>query len=103
LYVYWRYVTSPQWQKDSAIDGVRNLIENPSVTAEDSHKNWMDHKLQNGWIYGEKKSEKFKTHPCIVRYELLPLEQQIKDHIFRSLVLGFFSSIDVKRSEDKHE
>jgi len=83
---------APKWQKDSAIDGVENLIKNPAFTAQQSHENWVRHKCAEGWIFGDKKSEKFKTHPCIIRYDLLSEDQKIKDHIFRSIVLGFLKT-----------
>ncbi len=83
---------APDWQKDSATDGVRNLIKNPTFTAQQSHENWIRHKTSDGWIYGDKKSEEYKTHPCLVRYELLSESQKVKDHIFRSVVLGFLET-----------
>lgn len=90
------WAVAPAWQKKSVIDGVRNLIKNPTFTAQQSHENWLRHKTADGWIYGDKKSEKYKTHPCLVRYELLPEDQKIKDHIFRSVVLGFLETIQVR-------
>ncbi len=83
---------APDWQKDSAFDGVRNLIKNPAFTAQQMHENWVRHKTADNWIYGDKKSEKYKTHPCLVRYELLSESQKVKDHIFRSVVLGYLAT-----------
>lgn len=89
------WTDAPDWQKDSAYDGVEHLIKNPKFTAQQMHENWIRHKCADGWIYGDKKSEKYKTHPCLVRYELLSEEQRVKDHIFRSVVLGFIATIPV--------
>lgn len=77
---------APDWQKDSAIDGVLFHINNPDAGPNASHNNWMNEKIQNGWKYGEVKDPKNKLHPCIIPFEMLPKEQQIKDYLFRAVV-----------------
>lgn len=76
------------WQKESAINGVMFFIKHPEMTAEDGHINWMKEKEDGGWKYGKIKNPEEKTHPCMVEYSKLPIEQQIKDHIFQSIVLA---------------
>lgn len=80
---------APQWQKDTMMNGVRFVIDNQHAPASANHDSWMAQKLADGWKYGEVKDEKKKEHPCIVPYEQLPLEQQLKDSLFRSIVLSF--------------
>lgn len=76
---------APQWQKDSAIAGVKANIEgNPSP--EENHANWMKHKEAEGWKYGAYKDPENKLHPCMVPYDRLPVEQRTKDHLFRAVV-----------------
>ena len=77
---------APGWQKESAINGVQFVIDNPNVTSEDMHENWMKEKRKDGWVYGTTKEPGLKTHPCMVPYEELPKEQQFKDTLFRSIV-----------------
>jgi alpha-D-ribose 1-methylphosphonate 5-triphosphate synthase subunit PhnH len=77
---------APEWQKTSVINGVRFHIENPIARASTSHENWLNEKQANGWHYGPEKDPERKTHPCMVPFDELPIEQQIKDHIFRSVV-----------------
>lgn len=74
-----------QDMRASAVDGVRASLSGVS-TPEGLHQNWMDFKTAQGWIYGPDKSEKKKTHPCLVPYEDLPEEQRAKDHLFSSVV-----------------
>lgn len=74
------------WQKESAIIGVENIIGNPNITPEQSHKCWLNTKLKDGWVYGPTKDPKKKTHPCIVEYSDLSIEQRIKDELFCSVV-----------------
>ena len=77
---------APQWQKDSAYNGVVYHAENPDSRPSDSHENWMKEKIENGWVYGEVKDPENKTHPCIVEYDELPPEQKTKDYLFLSIV-----------------
>jgi hypothetical protein len=77
---------APQWQKDSAVDGVKAVIANPNGKPEDSHSNWLAHKLADGWTYGPVKDPNKKEHPCMVPYEELPAEQRVKDYLFIATV-----------------
>lgn len=77
---------APDWQKRSAVTGVELHLHNPNAKPSDSHESWMAEKIADGWVYGEKKDPEAKTHPCIVPYEQLPIEQQSKDYLFRQVV-----------------
>ena len=77
---------APEWQKQSAIDGVTFHLANQDAGPDSSHNEWMRHKLADGWEYGEVKSPDKKTHPCIVAFEDLPPEQQAKDYLFKQVV-----------------
>lgn len=74
------------WQQDSAIDGIRKVIDGEANTPEEQHQAWCDFKKEDGWIYGPRKDEFLKTHPCLVPYNELPAEQRRKDHLFRAIV-----------------
>ncbi|MBY8279851.1 hypothetical protein KW516_19210 [Vibrio fluvialis] len=73
---------APDWQKQSAINGVKFRLDNPNVTSAQMHENWMKDKEADGWVYGEVKDIAAKTHPCMLPYDQLPKEQQIKDRLF---------------------
>lgn len=77
---------SPEWQRDSAMQGVRFAIANPDAPASASHDSWLEHKRLTGWKYGPVKDEAKKEHPCFVSFEALPVEQQVKDHLFKAVV-----------------
>jgi hypothetical protein len=74
---------APDWQRESAVDGVyfhhRNTTARPSA----SHDNWMSQKEADGWTFGEVKDPEAKTHPCMVPFGELPVEQQRKDYLFK--------------------
>lgn len=71
-----------QWQRDSALEGVTSVARNPR----EQHEAWCESKRKDGWIYGLVKDGVLKTHPCLVAYEQLPLEQQLKDTLFQAIV-----------------
>lgn len=75
-----------EWQRDSAIKGVEFAVLNPDAPASAQHDAWLKDKVEAGWVWGEKKDATKKTHPCMVAYDKLPLEQKIKDHVFKALV-----------------
>jgi hypothetical protein len=84
--------SAPAWQKESAINGVRFHVQNPDAPASASHDNWFDQKRNDGWVYGPVKDPVAKTHPCMVPYSKLPLEQRIKDHLFKGVVHAMLTS-----------
>jgi hypothetical protein len=77
---------APEWQKDSAINGVQFHMDNPFANPIDSHANWMAEKEQAGWKWGPEKDEDLKLHPCFKHYHELPIEQRIKDQLFINVV-----------------
>ena len=78
----------PEWQKSSAITGVKFHLENDR-TPEESHNSWLRQKEEEGWKYGAVKDAEKKEHPCFVPYEELPKEQQAKDYLFKAVVDSF--------------
>jgi hypothetical protein len=80
----WDY--APDWQVNSAIDGVMHALKYPSATPEDSHQNWMADKIADGWVYGPTKDPEKKTHPCMIPYGMLPEFQRKKDALFLAIV-----------------
>lgn len=77
---------APDWQKASARVGVIKHLENPAMTAEQSHESWLEEKRADGWSYGPEKDPDNKRHPCFVPYKELPEAQRIKDHIFKATI-----------------
>ena len=75
-----------QWQRDSAIKGVEFRLANPSSGKDAQHNAWMQDKINDGWVYGEKKDAEAKTHHCIVPFDQLPEFQQKKDALFCAIV-----------------
>jgi hypothetical protein len=81
---WWHH--AEQWQRDSAIAGVKFAIENPDAPDSAQHDAWMADKLRDGWRYAAVKDGAAKTHPCIVPFDQLPPMQQAKDRLFKAIV-----------------
>ena len=75
-----------EWQRNSAIAGVKYRLENPTAPTSAQHDAWMADKVADGWAYGETKDAEKKTHPCIVPYDELPDFQKQKDALFVGIV-----------------
>ena len=76
---------APEWQRASARLGVE-LHMSGDHGPEASHESWMKQKLEEGWKYGPVKDPERKEHHCIVPFDQLPREQQVKDFLFRAVV-----------------
>lgn len=74
------------WQRQSAIMGVKFRLENPNAGKDSQHNAWMQDKINDGWVCGLIKDAQAKTHPCIVPFEELPEFQQKKDALFCAIV-----------------
>lgn len=85
------WAEAPDWQKESAMAGVKQILENPETTPEQSHEGWMTLKRAEGWTWGPKKDAEKKEHPCFMTYENLPMEQRVKDHLFGATVRAALS------------
>lgn len=80
------WVEAPDWQKDSAINGVKFHLDNPDASPSASHDAWLEQKRIEGWKYGKIKDSNKKEHPCFIPYDQLPIEQRAKDYIFTAVV-----------------
>ena len=83
---------APSWDKataemqESVIDGVEKILSGEIATPEDSHQNWCDFKIAQGWRLGSVKDEEKKEHPLLVDYTDLPHEARVKDRLFFAIV-----------------
>lgn len=80
------WADAPDWQKDSAINGVKFHIENPDAGPSQSHESWLKQKQEEGWKWGPVKDAEKKEHPCFCGYDELPASQKAKDYIFTAIV-----------------
>lgn len=84
---------SPEWVRDSAINGAALHVMNPELTAEQTHEAWLKAKQEEGWACGPTKDADRKEHPCMVPYAELSQEHRLKDHLFKSIVDAFMACL----------
>jgi len=87
------WAAAEQWQRESAIKGVVFALANPNAPASSQHEAWLKDKEKDGWKYGPVKDTAKKEHPCFVGYDELPVEQRIKDYLFKHIVRAFAEAL----------
>ena len=64
------YVPQPMDTSDIQLPEELNvLIEQ---MAKNVHEVWAKSRMEQGWTYGEERSDALKQHPCLIPYEELP-------------------------------
>lgn len=86
----WSY--SDPGLRASVENGVHVYLGNPKTTPEESHTNWVEFKRSQGWTLGKFKDLDSKKHPCMVAFDDLPPEQQIKDALFAAICKVFIGA-----------
>lgn len=77
---------APDWQVQSALDGVDFHLSNPDAPPSYSHDNWYKFKEADGWTYGTVKNPDLKQHPCMVPFSELSPQDKAKDYVFSAIV-----------------
>lgn len=88
------WLASPDWQRESAIQGVKWRLSYPDAPCSAQHVAWSEAKVADGWVYGPTKDADKKTHPCLIPYDKLPLEQKLKDALFVAIVMSLRPGIE---------
>ena len=63
------------------IDGTIWAIEHPEATPEENHQSWMNSKIKQGYVYGDKIDVINKKHPSLVPFDQLSKTEQDKDYM----------------------
>jgi hypothetical protein len=75
--------------QETIVHGVK--VAQEGNDAEELHRQWVMVKEVQGWTYGPEKDAIKKTHPQLVPYANLDLDQRRKDSLFLAIV-GALSS-----------
>lgn len=92
---------APEWQRSSAINGVKFHIDNPNASPSASHEKWLEQKIEEGWKYGAVKNPEAKEHPAFMPYDQLPEKEKSKDFLFKQIVHSLKNYLD--GIEEKHK
>lgn len=81
--MYKNYVPQPIDTSDIELpDELNGLIEE---MAKNVHEVWAKGCIEQGWVYGEERSDDLKHHPCLIPYEDLP---EVEKDYDRDTALG---------------
>ena len=75
----------PQPVDTSDIQLPEELSELVEQMAKNVHEVWAQSRMEQGWTWGEERSDALKQHPCLVPYEELPEVEKAYD---RDTALG---------------
>ena len=76
----------PDEMQESVIAGVAKIVDDPKITAEEMHDNWINYKAEQGWLYGDELDIAEKLHPNMVIWKKLSKVERGKDKLFLSIV-----------------
>lgn len=71
------YVPKPENTEDIYLSP--ELARLAEKLAANAHDVWSKKRIEDGWIYGPKRDDENKMHPCLVPYEMLPEKEKDYD------------------------
>lgn len=77
---------APEWMIDATKESVELILNNEDPPPSILHDHWMNFKLSDGWVWGTVKDADKKTHPCLVPFDQLSVEDRMKDVVFCAVV-----------------
>lgn len=69
----------PQPIDTTGVELPQELMILAEEMAKNVHEVWSAGRMAEGWVYGEKRDDALKTHPCLVPYEELPESEKAYD------------------------
>lgn len=77
-----------------------DILELGELIAKNTHEVWADGRIKDGWVYGEKRDDVAKHHPCLVPYEELSDSEKKYDRntSIETLKLIIKLGYDIKKS-----
>lgn len=75
-----------QQQRDRVSARVEIYMQQPDMSPEQIHSQWVARMMQAGWKYGDELSDKEKTNPFMVAYGDLPMLRRVEDSVVKATV-----------------
>lgn len=92
------YTPQPIYTNDIMLpDDLMTLVED---MAKNVHEVWAQSRMEQGWTYGEERSDALKQHPCLVPYEELPEVEKAYDRDTALGTLKLISKLGFKISKE---
>lgn len=78
--------TAPEWMRISTRESVQFVLDHPDAGPGAQHEQWMQQRIEAGWVYGATRDEALKQHPMLVPFEALPEFEKQKDALVCAIV-----------------
>ena len=72
-----QYVPHPMDTSD--IELGKDIVELGELLARNTHEVWAQSRVEQGWVFGEKRDDVRRETPCLVEYEELSEEEKDYD------------------------
>lgn len=69
--------------------------------AQNLHEVWVQNRMEQGWKYGEDRSDALKQHPCLIPYDELPEVEKDYDRDTAIGIIKLIVKLGFKISKDK--
>lgn len=88
------YVPQPMDTSDIRLpEELDGLIEQ---MAKNVHEVWAQSRMDQGWVFGEERSDSLKQHPCLIPYDELPEVEKAYDRDTALETLKLISKLGFK-------
>lgn len=74
-----KYVPNPIQTNDVILPST--LVMLVERLAKHTHDLWAEQRFRDGWIYGKRRDDKKREHPCLVPYKDLPESEKDYDRV----------------------
>jgi ryanodine receptor 2 len=92
------YIPQPIETSDIVLPETLNALT--EHMAKNVHEVWAKSRIEEGWRYGEMRSDELKTHPCLVPYEELPELEKAYDRNTALSTLKLIHKLGFKIEKD---
>lgn len=79
--------------------GLVSLLE---ALAVNSHEQWAAQRIRDGWVYGENRDDRLKTHPCLVPFGMLPESEKEYDRLIAREILKAIHALGYRIIPPEH-
>lgn len=99
-------IYKPQPIDTSKIILTKELKDLAEMLAKNAHDVWAVKRLEDGWTYGEERSNILKTTPCLIAYEALEECEKVYDRDMAletiKVLLAYGFTISKEKSKGGH-
>ena len=90
-------------QRETLEETAQLIIENPNITVEDLHAQWVNSLGAKGYVLGPEINDDTKQHPGMLPYDHLPKDSRVATVLFLDTVRALAPFCDASTSNDAED